>query len=115
MLLFSRSFALCAVVAITVGLAQAVEAVNESGTTSPARQGPRRLARSDSASLAASFDQAVAAQEKQLGESAPSSSSRKGKRCYYIGTFFHRIDCNAPANSTSIPYSHAPEPTAKLV
>ncbi|GAA5885729.1 hypothetical protein JCM5296_000128 [Sporobolomyces johnsonii] len=30
------------------------------------------------------------------------------KRCYYVGTFFQRIDCNAAANSTSVPYSHAP-------
>ncbi|BGP62879.1 hypothetical protein NBRC10512_001098 [Rhodotorula toruloides] len=115
MLLFSRSFALCAVVAITVGLAQAVEAVNESGTTSVARQGPRRLARSDRASLAASSDQAVTAQEKQLVETGHSSLVRKRKRCYYVGTFFHRIDCNAPANSTSVPYSHAPEPTAEVL
>ncbi|GAA6008384.1 uncharacterized protein JCM10292_007654 [Rhodotorula paludigena] len=33
------------------------------------------------------------------------------KRCTYIGTFFHRIDCNAPVNSTSIPYAPA-EPAA---
>ncbi|GAA5864076.1 hypothetical protein JCM1840_000695 [Sporobolomyces johnsonii] len=30
------------------------------------------------------------------------------KRCYYVGTFFQRIDCNAAANSTSVPYSHTP-------
>ncbi|GAA5987672.1 hypothetical protein JCM10908_007164 [Rhodotorula pacifica] len=36
------------------------------------------------------------------------SSKKRHKRCHYIGTFFRRIDCNAPANSTSIPYSHAP-------
>ncbi|KWU43220.1 hypothetical protein RHOSPDRAFT_35227 [Rhodotorula sp. JG-1b] len=35
-------------------------------------------------------------------------SPQLAKRCHYIGTFFRRIDCNAPANSTSIPYSHAP-------
>ncbi|GAA6059500.1 hypothetical protein JCM10212_002243 [Sporobolomyces blumeae] len=27
------------------------------------------------------------------------------KRCKYIGTFFHKIDCNAPANSTRVPYA----------
>ncbi|BGO91964.1 hypothetical protein NBRC10512_001083 [Rhodotorula toruloides] len=107
--------ALCALVAVTVCLAQTFEAVNESGTTSLVRQGLHRLARSEGASLAASSDQAATAQEKQLVEAVPSSASRKRKRCYYIGTFFHRIDCNAPANSTSIPYSHAPEPTAEEV
>ncbi|GAA5939537.1 hypothetical protein JCM1841_005515 [Sporobolomyces salmonicolor] len=30
---------------------------------------------------------------------------RRRKRCYYVGTFFHRIDCNAAADSTSVPYS----------
>ncbi|GAA5992668.1 hypothetical protein JCM5350_002535 [Sporobolomyces pararoseus] len=29
------------------------------------------------------------------------------KRCWYVGTFFQRIDCNALANSTRIPYSHS--------
>ncbi|BGP32633.1 hypothetical protein JCM10296v2_004414 [Rhodotorula toruloides] len=116
MLLLARSLALLTLVASAVGLAQIVEGIGESIVTSLARQGPRRLARSESASLAASSDQAVTAQEMQPGESAPSpSSSRKRKRCYYVGTFFHRIDCNAPANSTTIPYSHAPEPTAMAV
>ncbi|GAA5981644.1 hypothetical protein JCM11641_003928 [Rhodosporidiobolus odoratus] len=30
---------------------------------------------------------------------------KQKKRCYYIGTFFRRIDCNAPVNSTKIPYA----------
>ncbi|GAA5828866.1 hypothetical protein JCM3766R1_003848 [Sporobolomyces carnicolor] len=34
---------------------------------------------------------------------------RKSKRCFYIGTFFQKIDCNAPANSTKVPYA-APVP-----
>ncbi|GAA5965534.1 hypothetical protein JCM3765_007369 [Sporobolomyces pararoseus] len=32
-------------------------------------------------------------------------SKKFRKRCWYIGTFFKRIDCNAIANSTRIPYS----------
>ncbi|GAA5963685.1 hypothetical protein JCM21900_001978 [Sporobolomyces salmonicolor] len=39
---------------------------------------------------------------------------RRRKRCYYVGTFFHRIACNAAADSTSVPYSQgrgAPGPT----
>ncbi|GAA5914662.1 hypothetical protein JCM6882_003596 [Rhodosporidiobolus microsporus] len=31
----------------------------------------------------------------------------KKKRCTYVGTFFHAIDCNAPVNSTAIPYANA--------
>ncbi|GAA6043882.1 hypothetical protein JCM8097_004282 [Rhodosporidiobolus ruineniae] len=39
--------------------------------------------------------------EAELGE-------KKMKRaCYYVGTFFHLIDCNAPVNSTSIPFAPA--------
>ncbi|BGP25179.1 hypothetical protein JCM10295v2_004099 [Rhodotorula toruloides] len=60
--------------------------------------------------------QPVDVKEEELIETTSSSaSSRKRKRCYYVGTFFHRIDCNAPANSTSIPYSRRPEPTANAV
>ncbi|BGP40627.1 hypothetical protein JCM10450v2_004622 [Rhodotorula kratochvilovae] len=43
--------------------------------------------------------------------SKDTATGTKRKRCVYIGTFFHAIDCNAPANSTSIPYS----PPAPLV
>ncbi|BGP16805.1 hypothetical protein JCM10213_004653 [Rhodosporidiobolus nylandii] len=39
--------------------------------------------------------------------------AEKGKRrCYYVGTFFHLIDCNAPANSTRIPYAPSASATA---
>ncbi|GAA6018541.1 hypothetical protein JCM10207_007211 [Rhodosporidiobolus poonsookiae] len=34
----------------------------------------------------------------------------KRQHCYYVGTFFHLIDCNADVNSTSIPF--APEPAS---
>ncbi|GAA6018574.1 hypothetical protein JCM10207_007222 [Rhodosporidiobolus poonsookiae] len=34
----------------------------------------------------------------------------KRQHCYYVGTFFHLIDCNAGVNSTSIPF--APEPAS---
>ncbi|BGP00034.1 hypothetical protein RTBOTA2_003757 [Rhodotorula toruloides] len=116
MRILARLVALFAVVGLAFGLAQTSEAAGESSATSLARQGPRRLARSEGGLLATSSDQAVAVQEKQAVETAESSwSSRKRKRCYYVRTFFHRIDCNAPANSTSIPYSHAPEATAKAV
>lgn len=73
------------------------------------------------------------------GSDLPKSAPRK--RCYYIGTFFHRyapairacpsrgvgspradaakldhsIDCNAAANSTAVPYSHASAPVATQV
>ncbi|GAA6052179.1 hypothetical protein JCM3770_000782 [Rhodotorula araucariae] len=55
--------------------------------------------------------------ERQTGDGGPFASSAgedareaaaprtKHKRCVYIGTFFHAIDCDAPANSTSIPYA----------
>ncbi|BGP40607.1 hypothetical protein JCM10450v2_004602 [Rhodotorula kratochvilovae] len=39
--------------------------------------------------------------------SKDTATGTKRKRCLYIGTFFHAIDCNAPANSTSIPYAPA--------
>ncbi|PRQ76450.1 hypothetical protein AAT19DRAFT_13472 [Rhodotorula toruloides] len=57
MRIFLYSFALCAVAALVFGLAQTLEVAGESVATSLARQGPRRLARSDAASLAASSDQ----------------------------------------------------------
>ncbi|BGP48761.1 hypothetical protein JCM10450v2_004637 [Rhodotorula kratochvilovae] len=49
--------------------------------------------------------------EGDEGGKDSAATGTKRKRCVYIGTFFHAIDCNAPANSTSIPYS----PPAPLV
>ncbi|GAA5898210.1 uncharacterized protein JCM6883_000961 [Sporobolomyces salmoneus] len=36
------------------------------------------------------------------------------KRCFYVGTFFQKIDCDAPADSTEIPYSHSHAPQSQL-
>ncbi|GAA5851732.1 hypothetical protein JCM8547_001189 [Rhodosporidiobolus lusitaniae] len=30
---------------------------------------------------------------------------RQKRKCYYVGTFFHLIDCNAGVNTTQIPYA----------
>ncbi|GAA5883033.1 hypothetical protein JCM3774_004222 [Rhodotorula dairenensis] len=73
----------------------------------------RMMARSDeSAASHPILSPAKTAALAHFGRSVASTSSiRRPKRCHYIGTFFHRIDCNAPANATSVPYSHAPAAT----
>ncbi|KAM0752370.1 hypothetical protein T439DRAFT_324449 [Meredithblackwellia eburnea MCA 4105] len=50
---------------------------------------------------------ALAKAEPEEGSSSGGSAVGKlwSKRCMYIGTFFKMIDCNAPANSTEIPFA----------
>ncbi|GAA5910745.1 hypothetical protein JCM8208_003552 [Rhodotorula glutinis] len=65
---------------------------------------PVGLAQQDDA---ASFSQA---EETALDSNATPRRSHKRKRCIYIGTFFHAIDCNAPVNSTQVPYAPLRKP-----
>ncbi|TNY21868.1 hypothetical protein DMC30DRAFT_445769 [Rhodotorula diobovata] len=41
--------------------------------------------------------------DDELASAAQTLPSTKSKRCVYIGTFFHVIDCNAPVNLTQVP------------
>ncbi|KPV77855.1 uncharacterized protein RHOBADRAFT_41854 [Rhodotorula graminis WP1] len=65
----------------------------------------RRLAEQDDAAPSSSVEELRA-----LDSGSTTSSSPKRKRCIYIGTFFHVIDCNAPTNSTQVPYAPPREP-----
>ncbi|GAA5851085.1 hypothetical protein JCM9279_000315 [Rhodotorula babjevae] len=66
--------------------------------------GSIELARQADAAPASPDEQAPAA------DSGSMTSSQKRRRCIYIGTFFHVIDCNAPVSSTQVPYAPVREP-----
>ncbi|TNY21854.1 hypothetical protein DMC30DRAFT_445756 [Rhodotorula diobovata] len=69
---------------------------NESGAVAGPHHPVERSAAKEDASTESSPDD-------ELASAAQTLPSTKSKRCVYIGTFFHVIDCNAPVNLTQVP------------